>query len=352
MLRDRIIALLGTFCLLAGLCLSAGCSPVGQKDVAALQQFGKGSEVAWNPADYPVTVENISSSDKPEDQTYIRPPKRIVAVWQNSVETLIALGVGDRIIAGMGIPDRKYVLPRYREAYDRIPYKSLQNLDLETIMMMDPDFILGWYSTFSTKVLRGTDFWHKRDVHTYIAQSSVPRPGKYHTLDEEYSYIRDLGKIVGKRQKAEELVNSMQGEIDYAVVGTKGEKAPDVLILEIIGKDLRVYGPKTLAGDIASRLGGHVLEAGQGNLSMEELISMDPDVIFVVVIESDYGQEQMFLDRLYQHKALQSLKAVRGKRIYPVRLNAVYSPGIRAYDGIRVMARGMYPRLYRGQDKP
>lgn len=49
----------------------------------------------------------------------------------------------------------------------------------------------------------------------------------------------------------------------------------------------------------------------------------------------------------YPNKALQGLKAVKNKRIYPVPLYAIYSPGIRAYDGIRIMAQGLYPELYK-----
>ena len=47
-------------------------------------------------------------------------------MWQNSIETIIALGEGDRIVAGIGIPDRKYVRPEYREAYDKIPVQGYE----------------------------------------------------------------------------------------------------------------------------------------------------------------------------------------------------------------------------------
>ena len=51
----------------------------------------------------------------------------------------------------MGVPDKKYILPEYQHQYEKIPYTSLENLDVETIMMMEPDFIIGWYSTFAAK---------------------------------------------------------------------------------------------------------------------------------------------------------------------------------------------------------
>lgn len=87
-----------------------------------------------------------------------QPPQRVVAVWQNSIETLLALGVGDRLEAAIGVPDEKYISPAYREAYRKVPYKSLRDLDLETILMMKPDLVVGWFSTFQPKVLRSTGF--------------------------------------------------------------------------------------------------------------------------------------------------------------------------------------------------
>ncbi len=121
----------------------------------------------------PVTIENINEKGEPVSQVYEQPPQRVVAVWQNSIETLLALGVGDRIVAGMGVPDARYIRPEYRAAYEAIPYTSLENLDVETILMMQPDLIVGWSSTFSPKVLRGTAFWEGRGVHTYIAPYSA-----------------------------------------------------------------------------------------------------------------------------------------------------------------------------------
>ena len=90
-----------------------------------------------------------------------------------------------------------------------------------------------------------------------------------------------------------------------------------------------------------------LLEPNVERFSFEQLIDLDPDVIFIVITEQHYGDERMYLDRIYQNKALQGLKAVKNKRIYPVPLYAIYSPGIRAYDGIRIMAQGLYPELYK-----
>lgn len=139
-----------------------------------------------------------------ERQVFYSPPKRVAAVWQNSIETLLALGVGDRIIAGMGVPDRKYIREEYQAGYEAIPYKSLENLDPETIMMMRPDFIAGWSSTFTDKVLRSTEFWNERGVHTYISPNSAPA-NRNRTIENEYADILNLGKIFDRKKKRKAL---------------------------------------------------------------------------------------------------------------------------------------------------
>lgn len=295
----------------------------------------------------PVRVETINSGNDREWQTFEKPPERVIAVWQNSVETLLALGVGDAMVAGVGIPDREILLPEYRDGYDRIPHRGLRIMDMETAMMMEPDFILAWYSTFGPKVLGGTDFWHSRGVHTYIAASSAFDMAR-HTLYNEYRFIWDMGRIFDRRERALDLIREMREEIDWVRerVADRG-KRPTVIVAEIMGKEIRVYGGRTLAADIVRTLDGDLLAANMTSLSLEQLIELDPDCLFLIAPESQFGNDQMLLNRIYHQPALRGLKCVRGRRVYPVPLYAVYTSAVRSYDGIRIIARGLYPELYK-----
>lgn len=333
----RVLALSG---MILSVGLLSGCTPIVRESGVSLPV--KTETVSAMEEGAPVSVETIDSRGEPEEEIFPKPPERVVAVWQNSVETLIALGVGDRIVAGMGIPDRECLRPEYREAYDRIPYTSLENLDLETILMMEPDLIVGWASTFSAKTLRGTDFWHRRGVATYISPGSSSAV-KQHVIEDEYRDILNMGKIFRREEKAEAIVGEME-----RIIAEAREKAEQIgrhprgLIVEYLGKDIHVYGEKTLAGDILRRMGGELLGADLQSIGKEQIIEMDPDVIFVVVIESDYGREDDILGNLYREKAFCNLRCVKEHRIYALPLNAIYSPGVRTYDGIRIIGNGLY----------
>lgn len=338
--------------LLLAAALSQGCArdiftlPV-QENQTALVRFNQPVHYDYNPAHYPLTIENRNSQNEIEEMTYTKPPERVVAVWQNSIETLLALGVGDRIIAGNGVPDPDYFLPQYRQQYGQIPYTGLQLLDLETTMMLQPDLIVGWYSTFGPKVIRSTDFWHKRGVNTYIANNSVGSL-RFKTLENEYDDILKLGKIFDKNERAAEIVKAMQQEIGFAVAQTAHYPTkPRALVIEFLGKDVNVYNEKTLAGNIVNALHGELLGPQDHNIGIEQIVDYDPDVIFVIITEFYYGREQEMVNRLTQHSALRNLRCVQNKRVLPLHLYGVYSAGVRAYDGIKTISRGLYPELYK-----
>lgn len=338
--------LLGVCLLLTGCERNIFTLPV-KENPEALLRFNQPVEYAYNPAHYPVTIENYNTQGEPEQMTYTKPPQRVVAVWQNSIETLLALGVGDRIIAGNGVPDKKFFRKEYQEQYSKIPYTGLQLLDLETTMMLKPDLIVGWHSTFAPKVLRPTDFWHKRGVNTFIARSSMI-DAKPRTLANEYKDILDLGKIFDKNERAQQLVGQMQQEVNFAISRTADyPKRPRALVLEFMGKEPSVYGEKSLAGNIVKELHGELLAEKQRAIGLEQVVELDPDVIFIVVTEFNYGREQDMLDRVTQHKALKHLRCVQQGRVVALPLYAIYSSGVRTYDGIKIIATGMYPDLYK-----
>lgn len=298
---------------------------------------------------YPVTVTTMDSKGEMQEETFDKAPRRVVAVWQNSIETIIALGEGDRIVAGMGIPDARYLRAEYRAQYEKIPYTSLQNLDMETITMMDPDFISGWYSTFSSKVLRSTDYWKERGVNTYISVNSSSKVRKQ-TVENEYQDILNMGKIFNQEEKAGEIVGEMKDKIRKAEAEAHAAgRHPRGLIVELQGKSLTVYGKNSLAGNILESMGGELLVSEGREISKEQLIALNPDALFLVVSESHYDQLDSLLSWFYEERAFDSVDCIRNHRITVLPLYAVYSAGVRMSDGIGFIGKGLYPDLFRDQ---
>lgn len=325
--------------LILSLLLCVGC---GSQQITVEDTQSKPPHIELHP---PVTIQSYVQRGEPFESTYDAVPERVVAMWQNSIETIIALGEGNRIVAGMGIPDRKYVRPEYREAYDKIPYKDLKYYNLESVLMMKPDLLVGWKSTFTNKTLRPPVFWQARHANVYIAESSLGAQSAL-TMDMEYKYIRDLGRIFHRDVEAEHLVSDMQQSVNYTVAQTAHEQPPKALFVELTGKTFHLYGHKTLAGNIGDTLHADVIDTDTPTISMEDIVEQNPDVIFLIVSDDVYSKADTFMNYVLEQPALQGVNALRNKRVYFLPLLAVYSPGIRLSDGITIVSHGLYPSLY------
>lgn len=295
-----------------------------------------------------VIVENYDGTGRAVSKCFRTPPGRVVTVWQNSVETLLALGLKDKIVAAVGVPYPECIKEEYRKEYSEIPIKQFQLLDTESLLMLSPNLIVAWASTFSYKVTKPTEFWEQREVQTYVMCSSL-KTSKAKTIQDEYEYIRDMGRIFRKEEQAEAIVGKMERKISMIKQQTVGREKPKTLILELMKDSVMTYDKKTLAGDIAQQVGGEVIDT-EKSIGYEQIIQENPDVIFFVVSESNYASADNLLDEFMKKQYLQSVNAVRNRRVYVAPLFMVYGSGVRTYEGICLMVKGLHPDLQEGRE--
>ncbi|MDU1349780.1 ABC transporter substrate-binding protein [uncultured Clostridium sp.] len=290
---------------------------------------------------YPVTIKTYNFAKEPVNITFEKSPEKVVAVYQNSIETLLALGLEDKIVAASGLDHE--VKEEYKDAFSKVKYYE-QVPTKEEVIGLQPDFILSWYSLFGEKKLGDVGFWHERNINTYMAQNSgVINPN---TLQNEYDDILNMGKIFDVEDKANEIVNTMKSEIEKAKDFVKGKESVKAIILEV-QKDgvYRVYGEDSIGGDIATQVGADLVAKSSGKIGNEDLIKLNPDVIFTVYF-GDAIDSDTALKSIMENPALSSVSAVKSNRVNPIMLSEVYSSGIRTLDGIKTISRGLYPELY------
>lgn len=291
-------------------------------------------------------IVNYDTELNPIQLIFKEPPQHVVTFWQNSTETLLALGLEDKIIASVGVPSVDCIKEEYRPAYESIPIRQMQPIDKENLLLLRPDFILGWKSTFTQNYTGTTEFWHSRGVNTYMAPSTIYNT-KNKTIESEYQYIMELGTIFGRKERAQYLVEQMKEEISFVTNNTIGRRQPRAIIIEKQNDILSVYGKNTLAGDILKKVNGDIIDPGK-SISYETLIDENPEVIFLIVSEDNYANAEHIAQQFYDNPALQDINAVQQHRIYTLPLFMVYSSAVRTYDGIKQMAQDLYPDLHEG----
>lgn len=336
--------------LLAGLCVMALGSCGGNPSQNAEESSQPSSETSVTESvsetdngHYPVTIQNYTYEKEPVEFTYDKAPEKVVCIWTNSVENMLALGLGDRILLAAGVSEEE-ILPEYREELQKVQEIAPQYPPKEDIVALEPDFILGWKSTFAEEKYWGaTSFWNERGIGTYISLNSGLMSDQ--TIQNEYEDILALGKIFDVEDKAQAIVDEIEAKVEAGRAFAEGKDPVRVLILENEGDAFRNYGENSIGGDIASQVGAEICEPDKSvKLGAEDVLTHDPDVIFAVYFGDEEGKKQCVADYM-DNPAFQSLSAVKNEKVFPIDLSLIYSPGVRVSQSVDYFLEHLYPDM-------
>ena len=297
-------------------------------------------------AEYPLTITTYDYEGNEVETTYEKAPEKVLAVYQGSIETMLALGLEDRLAATAGLDNE--VPDEMKTAFSETNYLDEFTPSLETVTMLEPDMILSWGSIFADDRLGNVTNWIEKGCNTYINTNT--RKGGSRTLENECTDILNLGMIFDVQDKAEAIVNNIQDVVSKTKEATGNmEEKPSVLILEPYGEDISNYGEKSLGGDMVTQLGAELANPDASSVGKEDIIAANPDVIFVVYMpyagDDPETVKESQLSAITEDEALQSLNAVKNGRVYPIMLSEMYASATRTQDGIETFAKGLYPDI-------
>ena len=332
--------------LILSLAACSGGTPSEPQIPAAETTPAQAEETTGSGSHYPVTITNYDYSGAPVTYTYEKAPERVLCVYQGCIETMIALGLEDHVLASYGLDNE--VKDEWKDGFARMHYdETVFAPDKETVTLLEPDMIFSWGSYFSDEKLGDVYEWNDKGVGTYI-NSNTARGGS-RTLENEYTDILNIGRIFDVEEKAQALVDEMQAQVADTLAAAEGHDPVRVAVVEPISGTITNYGADTLAGDMVTALGGELAKPEGSDMGKEDLVACDPDVIFVVYMaysgddpESVMTQQ---LSLIQDDPAFASLSAVQSGNIHLIMLGDMYASGPRTIDGLRTLAQGMYPDL-------
>ena len=313
-------------------------------DAEESAEEAEGTAEEGTKTEYPLTITTYDYDGNEIETTYEKAPEKVIAVYQGSIETMLSLGLEDRLVATAGLDNE--VPDDLKEAFSKTNYLDEFTPSLETVTMLEPDMILSWSSLFSDKNLGNVTNWIDKGCNTYY--NSNTRPGGARTLENEYTDILNLGKIFDVQDKAEAIVDNIKDVINNTLEATKdAEEKPTVMVLEPLGENITNYGASSLGGDMVTQLGATLANPDASTVGKEDIIAANPDVIFVVYMPYAGDDTQSVMDSqlavIQEDEALQSLDAVKNGRVYPIMLSEMYASATRTQDGIETFAKGLYP---------
>ena len=259
------------------------------------------------------------------------PAQAIISLSPNMTEILYGVGAGDRLIG--------------RDSNSMYPEAALEAADLggmwdgipvEDILALEPDLILAGeiYSAEAIAELRDlglTVYWQAN-------------PDDFEGL---YENIRDIAVLTGTEDVAEELIESLT-----ARVAALDEKLDVVDESPLVFYELDASEPAnpwtTGAGTFISYVInkakgsnlGDSLEGEWVQISSEELVAQDPDVI--LLSDALYGESP---ESVAERAGWGELKAVVEGEVYPFDPFILSDPGPRLVDGFEQLAAILHPEI-------
>ena len=256
-------------------------------------------------------------------------PARIVSHVPSITETLFALSLGDSVV---GVSD---YCNFPEEAAEKSSVGGYYTPSIEMITALDPDLVL-------------TD-GYAEDIFQ-LEGMGIP----YIVLDPKdidgiTGNIRLLGEVTETQDKANELIKGMEERIDAVVTAVKGAASTRVFYVFDASDPTKPWtaGPGSFMDTLINLCGGeNVAAEAQGpwiQLSMEELIDSDPEII---VVDSMHGTATMSPSEIKSLTIWESITAVREDRISIIDGDLVNRHGPRIVDGLEELARIIHPELF------
>lgn len=306
----------------------------------------EGSPVAAENSrtEYPLTIENCGFA-----YTYTAPPSRVVSIFSPATETLVALGLADRIV-GTAWNDTE-PMESQLDTIEALPVLAEEMPSREVLLTSTPDFVYTTYDgTFADEGGVGTrQALASAGIATY---QSLNYCGDGATsLDVVYDDIRTLGRIFDVQDRAEAVIAGIEDEVNEVAAPTEErESRPRVFLFDTSGDPngppwtAACCGTANEAIDLAG--GENIFADLEGTyfnfaqVSWEEVAARDPEVIVIALFAGDDAEAKKDIFRT--NPGLANVTAVREDRFVIVPYSEII-PGIRAGSFVRLLADGMFP---------
>ena len=318
---------------LAASMLLAGCStsqPEAGADAGAPQaEAGQASQAGA-----------VTFTDDTGAEVTVDNPQRVVAcmgsfasMWELAGGTLV--GASDDAFT---LSDYDLVSPDVQKVGD------FSSPNLEAIIALEPDFVI----MTSGSGGRGGDS-NQADLKAALAASNIPVACFRVTTFADYErMLRTCCDITGRDDLYEQNAQATADRIDAITAQVPAGEVPTALVLTTFSGGTRVQASSTMTGSMLAELGAKNLADENPSLlkdfSLESIIGMNPDFIFVVPMGNDDAAAMKALeDQTAANPAWSTLGAVQNGRYVALDPHLFqYKPNERWDESYQVLFDALY----------
>jgi iron complex transport system substrate-binding protein len=259
------------------------------------------------------------------------PAQRIVSIAPSNTEILFAIGAGDQVVGRDEVsdyPPEALEVPSIGSTYGE--------LNTEAILALEPDLVLAATITSPEQV----QTLEVLGIPVFL----LANPEDFSGLLEN---IRTVGVLTGHEAEAEALAVGLDARIE-AVTQKAADAGLVSVFYEVDGTDPTApwtTGAGTFQDVLIGLVGGENIAAdiaGWGQMSLEEIVTRDPQV----VIFGEGPWVPTTVESYSDRSGWGEIAAVVDGRVYGIDTNLVDRPGPRLVDALEEMALMIHPELF------
>lgn len=337
--------------------LLAACSPAAAPETTESANPVPGDSAENAETGYPVetqseeTIESGYPIEAPENEaaepqpllltdgrgveiTLAGPAQRIVSLAPSNTELLFAVGAGSQVVG--------------RDAFSDFPEAALAvtdigggwgEIDTETLLALDPDLVL---SADIIAAEQNTAL-EALGLTVYV----LPNPL---VLDDLYTNIETVAALTGHSDNAAALNDALRTRVTAVLETVAGADSAPLVFYQLDSSDPTAPWTSgsgtfidTLIGMAGGRNVGAVLDGAWAQISAEELIAQNPDVILM----GDAVWSGLTPEDIAARPGWDAIAAVQNGQVFAFDDNLVSRPGPRMVDGLETLAALLHPDLFK-----
>ncbi|RAZ67149.1 ABC transporter substrate-binding protein [Planococcus maitriensis] len=275
-------------------------------------------------SDAPYTV----TDDRGEELEFEQAPETIVSLIPSNTEIVFALDSGDQLV---GVTD----YDNYPEAAQDIERVSDSvEFNAEKIIQLDPDVVLAYSTGEAPPALSQLE---DADIPVFVIESAT-------SFDEVYGDIEQIASVLAKEEKGAEVIEGIQTQIEDVQERLAAVEEQKEVYVEISpSPEIYTTGKSTFMQEILDH--AQVTNAfedleGWPNISEEEVITRDPEVILTTVsyVEDAAGD-------IEARDSWSDVDAIQDGDVHFIDSDITSRPGPRIGEAVQLVAETVYPEL-------
>ena len=296
---------------------------------ATTQSSTETSQKASAETTYPLTIKTYDAKGNEVEQVFDKTPEKVITNNLSTTEILLELGLKDKIV-GMLNPDNA-VTDKYKDAIATIPQiGDKKTVSQETVLSYEPDAVMGRNMMFSEKSLGTVSTWNENKIPVYTQKASLS------TIQQDLGNIvedvKNLGMIFNVQDKANEYAAQLQAKIDAvkkANPASHGEKKKALTIVAYNFETFRA-DKSALQESLLNQLGYTNVATGTSGLTLENLVSMDPELIIYVTSDRNKKLDANAVELMKANEVLENVPAIKNQKIMTISYDELmdYGPAV------------------------